>query len=130
MFGVVGLDHVVLRTRNLDEMIAFYRDVLGCPIDRVSTALAGLVHLRAGSALIDLLDISSREGDEAPVNGGTNMDHLCLQVEGYSEQQMLEHFDSHGISHDGFADRYGAKGSGRTIYIKDPDGNGVELRIL
>jgi len=131
MLTVVGLDHVVLRTRNMDAMLEFYRDILGCPLDRVSKGLAGLVHLRAGSSLIDLLDVTRAEGPDATVGAaGERVDHICLQVGPISEADLLAHLDSHGIAHGDFAGRYGALGDGRTLYLTDPDGNGVELRIV
>ncbi len=73
-FAVTGLDHVVLRCRDLDRMLAFYRDVLGLPEERRIDAL-GLVQLRAGRSLVDLL-----RDWEADGRGTPNVDHVCLGV--------------------------------------------------
>ncbi|MFL6283434.1 MAG: VOC family protein, partial [Pyrinomonadaceae bacterium] len=54
MFTIKGIDHVVIRVVNLDGASSFYRDVLGCAVERVREDL-GLVHMRAGATLIDLI---------------------------------------------------------------------------
>lgn len=72
MIEIIGLDHIVLRTDNLALMLRFYRDTLGCPIERETTF--GLTQLRAGNALIDLVDVDSnigRLGGNAPAKKTT-----------------------------------------------------------
>ncbi|MBW2726999.1 MAG: VOC family protein, partial [Deltaproteobacteria bacterium] len=64
-----GLDHVVLRVADIETSIAFYRDVLGCPVERRLEEF-GLVQLRAGSSLVDLVDIASplgKAGGDEPI---------------------------------------------------------------
>jgi glyoxylase I family protein len=128
---IAGIDHIVLRTANLSEMLRFYCDVLGCNIERETSAEIGLTQLRAGSALIDLVTVSSKLGK---IGGGpptateNNVDHFCLQLHPVSEDHIRHHLQQHGIEAGEFGDRYGAEGIGRSIYIKDPEGNTVELR--
>jgi catechol 2,3-dioxygenase-like lactoylglutathione lyase family enzyme len=130
---IVGLDHVVLRVTDLERALGFYTDVLGLRIERELPPEIGLVQLRAGAALIDLVPLDGmigRQGGAAPGEGGRNMDHFCLQVEPFDERALRAHLERHGIEAGPTAQRYGAKGNGPSIYIRDPDGNTVELKGL
>ncbi len=127
---VLGLDHVVLRVRELDASLAFYRDALGCAIERRSDAL-GLVQLRAGAALIDLVPVESplgKAGGGPPAPNGKNVDHICLRIEPFEASELAAHLRAHGIEPGDVAERYGADGNGPSMYVRDPDGNVVELK--
>ncbi|RZA36916.1 MAG: VOC family protein [Lysobacteraceae bacterium] len=127
---VTGLDHIVLRVADLDTMIAFYGEVLGCHVERRHDEL-GLIQLRAGQALIDLVPVNSqlgREGGAAPGVGGRNLDHLCLRVEPFDEATIRRHLESHGVAAGPVESRYGAEGEGPSIYLLDPERNTVELK--
>lgn len=131
MIEITGLDHIVLRTSKLQEMLYFYGTVLGCPVERELSPEFGLVQLRAGTALIDLVAIDSelgRIGGGPPTQGNNNMDHFCLQVSTQPEEEISRHLASHGIKTGTFERRYGAQGFGNSIYLSDPEGNTVELR--
>jgi catechol 2,3-dioxygenase-like lactoylglutathione lyase family enzyme len=124
-----AIDHVVLRVKDLDASLAFYRDVLGLAIERRLDI--GLVQLRAGASLIDLVPVSSRlgsAGGPAPGADGHNMDHFALALERFDAAALFAHLDAHGVDRGDVAQRYGANGTGPSIYIKDPDGNTVELK--
>jgi len=132
MIRVRHIDHVVLRTSDVHAMTVFYCEVLGCTVERTLSPEVGLVQLRAGQALIDLVDVNSelgRAGGEAPGSSGLNLDHFCLQVAPITEQELLRWLRCHGIEAGPFESRYGADGFGPSVYISDPDGNTVELRI-
>jgi glyoxylase I family protein len=118
---VVGLDHVVLRVADVDRSIAFYGDVLGCPVER-RLAEIGLVQLRAGTAMIDL--VPRKDGDD----GGRNMDHFAVRVAALDAAAVSAHLQRHGIDPGEVRRRYGAEGYGSSIYVADPDGNTVELK--
>ncbi|MGR5236307.1 VOC family protein [Vibrio alfacsensis] len=127
---VKALDHVVLRTNNFNAMLRFYRDVLGCPIERDLPDL-GLTQLRAGTAIIDLVIVNSelgKLGGKSPSQDGRNLDHFCLQIAPFEEAKLLEYLRGHDVHVEAFAERYGAQGFGRSIYIEDPEGNVVELK--
>ncbi len=131
-FEIVGLDHVVLRTADVEAMIRFYCDVLGCSVEKRQERF-GLVQLRAGGALIDLVDVAGeigRRGGAAPGAEGRNMDHFCLRIEPFDEAALRAHLARHGIEAGETAQRYGAEGQGPSLYIRDPDGNTVELKGL
>jgi catechol 2,3-dioxygenase-like lactoylglutathione lyase family enzyme len=127
---VKGLDHVVLRVADLERASAFYRDVLGCSVEKWQQEL-GLLQLRAGSALIDLVTLDGplgREGGAGPGQQGRNVDHFCVQLESFDEAALRAHLAAQGVEAGPSADRYGADGYGPSIYIRDPDGNTVELK--
>ncbi len=131
MFKVAGIDHIVLRTANKQNMLNFYEGVLGCEIERETNPGLGLTQLRAGAALIDIVEVDSQLGalgGPAPSTHGNNLDHFCLALEIVSEEDIRSHLTSHGVTIGEFAERYGAERLGRSIYIEDPDGNTVELR--
>lgn len=129
---IEGIDHVVFRTTRMQEMLNFYRDFLGCPLERQLDESVGLVQLRAGSALIDLVPVDSelgRLGGGPPRQDGRNVDHVCLSITAMDEVELLAKLDAAGIKHSDFAERYGARGFGRSIYLDDPEGNVVELKL-
>lgn len=127
---ILGLDHVVLRVRDVNRAIRFYGDVLGCREERRQDEL-GLIQLRAGRTLIDLVDVNGtlgRDGGAPPGIEGCNMDHFCLQIAAFDAAAIRAHLARHGIDMGEVKQRYGAEGEGPSVYIKDPDGNVVELK--
>jgi len=131
MLEILAIDHLVLRTTKLDEMLAFYLQVLGCTIERETPPETGLTQLRAGNALIDLVVVNSRLGvlgGGAPTKTERNVDHFCLQIKAMSELEIIKWLEKKGVEVGEFASRYGAQGLGNSIYIQDPEGNDVELR--
>ncbi len=132
MITIAAIDHIVLRTSKLEEMLNFYINILGCAVEIETPAETGLTQLRAGNALIDLVAVNSKLGK---VGGGppslteNNMDHFCLQIKSAPESSIMEYLQENGIETPGFLKRYGAQGYGNSIYIKDPDQNVVELRV-
>ena len=130
MIRIREIDHVVLRVVELDRALAFYRDVLGCAIERREDDI-GLVQLRAGRSLIDLVPVDGvlgRAGGAAAGPQGRNVDHFCLRVEPFDEPAIRAHLRAHDIDAGAVAQRYGAEGEGPSLYIRDPDGNVVELK--
>lgn len=128
--AVRGLDHIVLRVADLDAMIAFYGEVLGCRVERRRDDI-GLVQLRAGHSLIDLVPVTGklgREGGAAPGAQGRNLDHLCLRVEPFDVAAIRRHLAAHGVAAGPVEARYGAEGEGPSIYLLDPERNTVELK--
>ncbi len=124
------LDHVVLRVRDLDVALGFYRDVLGCRLEKAQADL-GLYQLRAGDSLIDLVTLDGwlgRQYERAPDRDGPNVDHFCLQVDPWDAAAIIAWLAAHGIDAGEPSRRYGALGYGPSIYIEDPDGNTVELK--
>lgn len=131
MIEIQAIDHIVLRTNKLSEMLEFYTGVLGCTIERQTSKEIGLTQLRAGNALIDIITLDGSlgaAGGGAPTKTERNVDHFCLQIKPTPEEVITEHLEQNNVEISEFERRYGAQGYGNSIYIKDPEGNGVELR--
>jgi glyoxylase I family protein len=128
-FAVKGIDHIVLRVRALPRALGFYRDVLGCSVERQQAEL-GLTQLRAGHSLIDLVTLDGPLGRAVatPAPGGPNVDHFCLALAPFREADLSAWLAAHGVEVIAPASRYGAEGEGRSFYIEDPDGNRIELK--
>jgi glyoxylase I family protein len=129
-FQLRQIDHVVLRVRDAAAMQAFYCDVLGCSVERRQDDI-GLVQLRAGESLIDLVAVDGklgRLGGAAPGAEGRNMDHLCLRAEPFDRAAIAAHLAAHGVRVGDFGSRYGAQGEGPSQYLFDPEDNLVELK--
>lgn len=124
------LDHVVLRVRDLEASLRFWRDALGCPVERASDAL-GLHQLRAGESLIDLVPVDGPLGRLGGAPAGAearNVDHVALTLAAFDEAAIRAHLERHGVAPGDVGARYGAEGMGPSMYVKDPDGNTVELK--
>src|SRR5260370_41840469 len=87
---IMGLDHVVLRVADIDRSIAFYEAVLGLHVER-RLAEIGLVQLRAGSAMIDLVPRTDDEDD------GRNMDHFAVLIAELDVRALTAHLKRHRI---------------------------------
>jgi glyoxylase I family protein len=130
MIRIREIDHLVLRVVDLDRMLHFYCDVLGCPIERRQDSI-GLVQLRAGRSLVDLVPVDGElgsAGGAAPGIEGRNVDHFCFRVEPFDEAGIRRVFEAHGVVAGSTESRYGAEGLGPSIYVTDPEGNVVELK--
>jgi glyoxylase I family protein len=130
MIRIREIDHLVLRVVDLDGMLHFYCDVLGCTIERGQDSI-GLVQLRAGRSLVDLVPIGGelgRVGGAAPGIEGRNLDHFCFRVDPFDEARIRSMLEAHGVVAGPMESRYGAEGEGPSIYITDPEGNVVELK--
>jgi len=129
-FAPKALDHVVLRVRDIETSLGFYRDVLGCAVDKVQEKF-GLWQVRAGASLIDLVALDGplgRMGGAGPAREGRNMDHFAIRIAPFDEAAIRAHLAAHGVEIAMSGTRYGAQGSGPSIYVLDPDGNTVELK--
>lgn len=119
---VIGLDHVVLATPNVADMLDFYTEVLGLEGVRVEEWRRGEVpfpSLRVdATTLIDLM-----HGERS----GINLDHLCLVIEPTDLDQLANRGDL-DVARGPLDGLFGAQGVARSLYIHDPDGNLIELR--
>ena len=130
MIQLREIDHLVLRVVDLDAMLRFYGTVLGCPVERRQDEL-GLVQLRAGRSLVDLVPVSGplgRAGGAAPGAQGRNLDHVCFRVDPFDEAAIRQHLAAAGVAAGKVESRYGAEGEGPSMYVTDPEGNTVELK--
>jgi catechol 2,3-dioxygenase-like lactoylglutathione lyase family enzyme len=116
------LDHIVLVTPNVARELKFYTEVLGLVAVRVDEWERGeatfpSVRLDANT----LVDFMSGE------RSGTNLHHFCLRIEPTDLDSLAQSgiFDVASGPTDGL---FGAQGYARSLYVRDPDGNVIELR--
>jgi catechol 2,3-dioxygenase-like lactoylglutathione lyase family enzyme len=129
-FRVLRIDHIVLRCERIATMLDFYCGTLGFEVAKRNDPL-GLIHLRGGSAMIDLVSLEGplgRAGGAAAGREGRNLDHLCLRVEPFEPDTLARYFEERGIAVSEVRTRFGAEGDGPSFYIHDPEGNPVELK--
>jgi len=130
VINIREIDHLVLRVVDLHAMLRFYCDALGCTVERRQDEI-GLVQLRAGRSLIDLVSVDGKlgtVGGAAPGREARNVDHFCLRVEPFDEADIRSQLSQHGVAAGEIESRYGAEGEGPSIYLADPEGNTVELK--
>jgi len=122
-----GLDHVVLWVTDVEASVRWYRDLLGVEVDRLDEWRRGEVpfpSLRIDEwTVIDLFEVP--EGDPERRAGGT--DHVALVVEDV-DLDVLATMGERGVEGPPRS-LWGAQGAGKGIYLRDPDGNRVELRV-
>jgi glyoxylase I family protein len=125
-FHIFSIDHVVLRATDPDALERFYMDVLGSALEKRQGKLA---QLRAGRTLIDIVPADEAgPADGTSSSGGANLDHLCLRVEPFDAVAIARHLAVHGVRCGEETSRYGAEGQGPSVYLHDPEGNGIELK--
>ena len=130
MITIREIDHIVLRVVDLDAMVRFYCQALGCTVERRQGEI-GLVQLRAGRSLVDLVPVDGklgRQGGAAPGSEGRNVDHVCFRVEPWDEASIRAHLQASGVDAGAVESRYGAEGEGPSTYLHDPEGNMLELK--
>src|SRR5688500_17784469 len=125
-FTLQGLDHVVLLVDDMAAAQDFYRNVVGCTVENEMPQY-GMAQLRAGAALIDLVDIGSEAGSWArpEVAGGRNVDHVALDTGDWDEAEMRAHLAAHDIEIVEEGLRGGAKGEDLSFYVRDPSGDQI-----
>ena len=124
-FHVERIDHVVLRVRNLDGMVRFYEQALGFRVERTIDRLK-LVQMRAGASMLDLIEHDRPPG--LPNDAGGNMDHLAFRVEPFDRDAIAARLLPLGAEVGEAVQRYGAEGTGPSVYFHDPEGNQIELK--
>ena len=130
MIHIREIDHLVLRVVDLEKMLGFYCRALGCTVERRQDDM-GLVQLRAGRSILDLVPVQGKLGQAGGAALGKdarNLDHFCFRVEPFNAAHIRSHFEAQGIEVGPVVSRYGAEGEGPSIYLSDPEGNIVELK--
>lgn len=127
---LLGIDHLVLRTPDVARLIDFYCGVLGCTVEKRRDEL-GLVHLRAGHSMIDLVDVNGplgKMGGAPAAAEARNLDHFALRIETFDADAIRAELATKGVTAGAVMDNFGAEGNGPSMYLRDPDGNTVELK--
>lgn len=119
-FVLARLDHLVLRTGDVDRLVRFYT-ALGCVVVREVERM-NMVQLGAGDSMIDII------GADAPPTD-RNLDHFALRVDPWDRERILAFCRQRNIEVETPEQLLlGADGYGPAIYLRDPDGNRVELK--
>jgi len=128
-FALEGIDHILLLVSGMKPAVRFYTEVLGCTVEDALPQY-GMLQLRAGSALIDLVDIAVPEASWAkpPVAGGRNFDHLCLALGVHDEAELRRHLARHHVEIIEEGVHGGSRGESLSLYVRDPSGNVIELK--
>ena len=128
-FSLVGIDHVVFLVDDMAKALQFYGEVLGCQPGYTYPRL-GMEQVWCGNALIVLWDTThpGAAGAVPPVVGGRNVDHVCIALSPFDEDELIGHLNAHNVTIDRTAFHGGARGMGSSIYIFDPFGNKLELK--
>jgi glyoxylase I family protein len=127
-FALEGIDHVVLLVDDMAAARAFYLDVIGCTVENALPQY-GMLQLRAGVSLVDLVDISGAPGAWArpPAPGGRNVDHVCLATGPWNEAAMRAWLAANQVEIIEEGVNNGARGESLSFYVRDPSGNTIEL---
>lgn len=124
-FRVAELDHVVLRCRDQNRAYDFYTRILGLREERRLDQI-GLIQLRAGRSMVDLVPATHPRSEDA-----LNVDHVCLAIEAADMNEVARHLRGLSVEVIGAPEmRYGAHGAGLSIYVRDSEGNVIELKQL
>jgi len=129
---IVDIDHVAIRVTDLDRALEFYHDLLGLPVrdrDRYERGEVPYVAVVAGGRHIHLVPT------DEPIDVGG--EHVCLLVRSETvdtreeTEQLLQRLEDHGVEVEQGEPyrRYGAYGRAWAVYVRDPDGRRVELKL-
>ena len=122
---IAEIDHVVFRCRDQNKMLDFYTRLMGLVEERRIEQI-GLIQLRAGRSMIDLVPSEGALDEKS-----RNVDHVCLGIEAADMPALARHLRECSIEVIGEpATRYGARGMGLSIYVRDPEGNVIELKQM
>jgi catechol 2,3-dioxygenase-like lactoylglutathione lyase family enzyme len=128
VFTYKGVDHIALVTKKLEAMKKFYVEGLELILEHEGKAKAGynVVTLRAGESLIDLFEASpTNPAPAANLSAG----HFCLSATGTSIYDVIATFKRKGLDPSQAEVNSGAKGKGLSIWVRDPDGNKIEIKV-
>jgi glyoxylase I family protein len=128
VFNYKGVDHIALVTKKLEAMKKFYIEGLELTLEQEGKAKAGynVVTLRAGESLIDLFEASpTNPAPAANLSAG----HFCLSATGTSIYDVIATFKRKGLDPSQAEVNSGAKGKGLSIWVRDPDGNKIEIKV-
>ncbi len=127
------LDHIVLNVKDDEKMMAFYAQVLMLKPERLAEYRAGdvpfpSVRLNAAT-IIDLFPKKMWQKIERSGQGRENLNHFCFALSKETWQDLLQRLEAHSVEiEDGPVSRWGALGTGTSIYFRDPENNLIEAR--
>ena len=126
---ITDADHTNWRVKDVERSLGFYSDVLGLEpfgLEEYERGEHPLVSLRVTPEFI--LHLRPDPTFETVSTGG--YDHLALVVEGTNPDALAERLKEAGVEIEGTSENViGARGSGKALYVRDPDGYLIELKL-
>jgi catechol 2,3-dioxygenase-like lactoylglutathione lyase family enzyme len=127
---IVEIDHIVIRCKDVERQLKFYVDILGLEPYRLEEFRAGKVmfpSVRVHDGMI--IDLFPRPNEEPVGDGPRNLDHYCLTIAPTDLNKVAAALEEQGVTVEGEPkNRSGARGDGCSMYVRDFEGNRVELR--
>lgn len=128
------LDHIVLNIEHDETIIDFYTRILMLPAERLEAYHAGNAPFPSvrinHDTVIDLFPKKLWEQDGSAVKGFNNLNHFCLSLTQKDWEDLCGRLRDQKIAiNEGPVQRWGARGSGTSIYFSDPEGNVIEARF-
>lgn len=132
MFRMTAMDHIVLNVEDMETVLDFYTNVLGLPSERLEEFQQGKVPFPSVRINADtVIDLFPARGPISPeaVPTRTDLNHFCLVLGKEDMPQFMEHLQAHGVTiEEGPGTRWGAHGTGVSIYFSDPEKRRIEVR--
>jgi catechol 2,3-dioxygenase-like lactoylglutathione lyase family enzyme len=130
LVNITEMDHIVLRTKNVEESLRFYTEVLGMQAERVEQWRAGEVRFPSVRLNADtIIDFFASDNIPGSKDDARNQDHFCMVIDYTDMEELKARFEDIGVEiQAGPGKRWGSHGDGISLYIYDPDDNVVELR--
>jgi catechol 2,3-dioxygenase-like lactoylglutathione lyase family enzyme len=127
------MDHIVVNVTDVEKMVAFYNEVLGMPPERLEEYRAGRVPFPSvrlnADTVIDLFPKRLWENDAPEGTGHVNLNHFCVAFNKEAWDALRDRLENHGVAIDeGPVPRWGAHGTGTSVYFRDPENNRIEAR--
>jgi catechol 2,3-dioxygenase-like lactoylglutathione lyase family enzyme len=117
----------IIYANNLEEAAWFYHEVLGLEMPRGLSDLAALFRIDKNHVLL-VFDptVSDQPGRAVPSHGARGPGHIALRIQDRDYQNWLDRFSQHGVTIEQ-EQEWDRNDPGRSIYVRDPSGNSVEL---
>ena len=127
------MDHIVLNVENDERMIAFYAEVMMLETERLEEYLEGKVPFPSvrlnPDTIIDLFPKKLWQAQGSDREGRKHLNHFCISLSKETWGNLLGRLKANNIAiEEGPVPRWGAHGSGTSIYFRDPEDNLVEAR--
>jgi catechol 2,3-dioxygenase-like lactoylglutathione lyase family enzyme len=127
------MDHIVLNVEDDEKMIDFYSQVLMFPTERLDEYRAGKVPFPSvrlnADTIIDLFPKKMWQNSARSGEGRENLNHFCIALSKETWQKLLERLKADAVPiEEGPVPRWGAHGTGTSVYFRDPESNLIEAR--